>query len=184
MNAQQKISEYDQQAIDFLEATGTKLEIVYTHTDKHFIGDTEKRDIYHFALTNNKGSYSAKFGDSIHNTNRRMLCKDYSGTKSLMPADIRLAKECGFKVDGRGRIGHKQAYAAKQYKPSAYDILSCLDPYAPGTFEEFCSEFGYDDLPLHKHDEIMQIFLDVRAQSKGLRAIFTPEQLDQLAEIN
>lgn len=28
--------------------------------------------------------------------------------------------------------------------PSAYDILTCLTKYDPGTFGEFCAMFGYD----------------------------------------
>lgn len=175
-----KISEYDQQAIDFLESTGTKFEIVYTHTDKYFSNDTEKRDIYTFTLVNGKGSYSAKFGDSTYNTQRKAYVnlpyryQCYSKGKNL-----------GFKMRPGGTAPTRQESAAvKRYKPSAYDILACLDTYVPDTFEEFCSEFGYDDLPLHRHDDIMQIFLNVRAQSKGLKAMFTDEQLEQLAEIN
>ena len=29
-------------------------------------------------------------------------------------------------------------------KPTMYDVLSCLQKYDCGTFEEFCREFGYD----------------------------------------
>ena len=29
-------------------------------------------------------------------------------------------------------------------QPSSYDLLACLIKYDPGTFEEFCNEFGYD----------------------------------------
>lgn len=28
--------------------------------------------------------------------------------------------------------------------PTAYDVLSCLQKYDVGTFEDFCDEFGYD----------------------------------------
>lgn len=29
-------------------------------------------------------------------------------------------------------------------QPSSYDLLACLTKYDPGTFEDFCDEFGYD----------------------------------------
>lgn len=29
-------------------------------------------------------------------------------------------------------------------KPTAYDILTCLQKYEVGTFEDFCNEFGYE----------------------------------------
>ena len=30
-------------------------------------------------------------------------------------------------------------------KPTAYDILACLTKYDPGTFEDFSSDYGYDE---------------------------------------
>ena len=30
-------------------------------------------------------------------------------------------------------------------KPTAYAILACLTKYDPGTFEDFCSDYGYDE---------------------------------------
>lgn len=30
-------------------------------------------------------------------------------------------------------------------KPTAYNILACLTKYDPGTFEDFCSDYGYDE---------------------------------------
>lgn len=35
-------------------------------------------------------------------------------------------------------LGHNGA------KPSAYDVLACIQKYEVDSFEEFCSEFGYD----------------------------------------
>ena len=29
--------------------------------------------------------------------------------------------------------------------PTAYDVLSCLTKYDPGSFDDFCSDFGYDN---------------------------------------
>jgi len=137
---------YQQQAIDFLKESNTKLDIKYLHTGKHFHDDTEERDIYLFTLTNDKFSYSANFGDSIRNTEKRKI--------------------------------------AKNYKPNEYDVLSCLDVLHVDSFEEFCFEFGYDDLPLSEHDNVMRIFLKCREQSNALKKLFTNDQLEQLQEIN
>ncbi len=32
----------------------------------------------------------------------------------------------------------------RNIKPSEYDVLSCLTKYDVGSFEEFCSEYGYE----------------------------------------
>jgi len=37
-----------------------------------------------------------------------------------------------------------QSIASGDDKPSMYDVLACLTKYDPGSFENFCSEYGYD----------------------------------------
>ena len=37
-----------------------------------------------------------------------------------------------------------QSISAGNTEPTMYDILTCLTKYDPETFEDFCSEFGYD----------------------------------------
>ena len=177
MKTQAKITEYDQRAIDFLESTGTSLDIVYLYTGTYFPNDTDDRDIYQFTLTNARGSYSSKFGDSLNNTKIRELktvkrrC-DYK-------QDYDFCKRNGIKVSQSGHVLHSR----KPSKPGAYDILACMDSYYPYTFEEFCSDYGYSDQPLTEYDSVMHTFLAVREQSKGLRAMFSDSELDQLAEI-
>jgi len=178
MKAQAKIlNDYEQSAIDFLESTGTTLKIDYLYTGTYFPSDTDERDIYQFTLTNERGSYSAKFGDSLNNTKIRQF---KSGLHKLnYKQDYDFCKANGIKVSASGHV-HKYR---KQVKPGAYDILTCIDSYCPDTFEEFCSDYGYSDQPPTDHDNIMRIFLSVREQSTGLRKLFTDSELEQLAEI-
>jgi len=42
------------------------------------------------------------------------------------------------------RFGQSIASTEKDEAPRNYDILACLTKYDPGTFEQFCSEFGYE----------------------------------------
>lgn len=37
-----------------------------------------------------------------------------------------------------------QSIANGMQEPTMYDILACLQKYDVGSFEDFCSEFGYD----------------------------------------
>lgn len=37
-----------------------------------------------------------------------------------------------------------QSIANSGQEPTPYDVLACLTKYDPETFENFCSEFGYD----------------------------------------
>jgi hypothetical protein len=38
-----------------------------------------------------------------------------------------------------------QSLNAGSKSPNMYDVLSCLTKYDPGTFEDFCSEYGYEE---------------------------------------
>jgi len=172
----QQINEYDQQAIDFLESTQTDLTITYLYTGKYFVDDKEERDIYQFTLSNARGAYSAQFGDSIHNTERRIYA-----SKPLNNRNHSKGKRLGFKNGDRLSIAEIKATKAG---PSSYDILSCLDSYTPDTFEEFCDEFGYNELPLSDHDKVMSIFLKCKEQATGLKRIFSNDQSEQLGEIS
>ncbi len=42
------------------------------------------------------------------------------------------------------RFGQSLNKTGTGQEPSEYDVFSCLTKYDPGTFDEFCSECGYD----------------------------------------
>lgn len=177
---------YNEQAKQFLNDTGSKLEITFLYTGKHFHNDEENRDVYQFTLTNKQGTYSAKFGDSMFNTEKRKFANEFrSFGQILANPDVIRARNAGFAVlKGVNKVSPKELKAAKNHKPSEYDILSCLDLLYADSFDEFCDEFGYNELPLSGHDASMKMYLSCKEQDKGLRKLFTSEQLEQLQEIN
>jgi hypothetical protein len=62
-------SEYNQQAIAFLTATGTTYKATYKDHNFYFDEDKETRDIYRITLKNKKHRFSFTFGQSIVNSN-------------------------------------------------------------------------------------------------------------------
>jgi hypothetical protein len=42
-------------------------------------------------------------------------------------------------------FGQSIANSRTNTAPTAYDVLTCLTKYDPGTFENFCGDFGYDE---------------------------------------
>lgn len=63
--------------------------------------------------------------------------------------------------------------------PSEYDVLACLEYNTPESFEEFCSEYGYDT-DSRKAEKTWKACL---RQSKALRRIFTESAIELLQEI-
>lgn len=124
---------------DFLKNTGTELKVEFLKYGFYFPEDKEKRDIYRITLTRGARSYSFNFGQSINASGRfwkygNHLCGVANGWKSK-DGTMRAPIEPG----EYGAWSKNPNFAA----PSAYDILTTITKNDPGTFENFCSDYGY-----------------------------------------
>ena len=128
-------TDYQKQAIDFLNATSTSFHATFKKHDFYFDDDKEQRDIYRITLKNKLHTYRFNFGQSINN------------------------------------IG---------IAPRPYDVLSCLQKYEVGTFQDFCSDFGYDT----DSRKAYKTYKAVLKEWKNIELLFTPEQIEQLQEIS
>jgi hypothetical protein len=125
---------YQQQAINFLNATSTAFYSSFKKHDFYFPDDKEQRDIFRCTLKNKLHTYRFNFGQSINNTGQ---------------------------------------------PPTAYDVLACLTKYEVGSFEYFCSDYGYDS----DSRSAYKIYKAVLKEWKNVELLFTPEQLEELREI-
>lgn len=165
-------NQYEEQANKFLADTGTTFKIEYLRTGPYFHGDKESRDIYRFALSNTRGSYSSEFGDSIRNTEDRLAAKRPFSDKYMMIEREKKAHDA----------------AVKRHKahphPTAYDVLAGMGYYTSPIFEEWVSDCGYDDAPMADYPKIRAVHEACVRESVALERMFTPDQMEQLAEIN
>lgn len=78
--------------------------------------------------------------------------------------------------------GSQHDQAAGRRELSAYDVLACIsgDVYCPETFEDFCSEYGYETDSI----KALQTFNRASRFAKRLRAFFSKEEREILSEIN
>ena len=170
------MNEYQQQAVDFLKKADAKLEIRFLGLSNN-VNLREKdvyRNTYDFTITTPRGFMKGTFYDSIHNTEiSQLTVEDYA--KRLYRAEYSVLRphernDC--------RLALKKAQ--EDAKPNEYDILACLTKYDPETFEDFCSEFGYDE----DSRSAEQIYLACVKEYKQLTRIFTEAQMEELREIN
>lgn len=146
------MSDYEQQALDFAEKHGVTLTVTFSHYGLYFPDDKEKRDVYNCFLQRKGKGYSFTFGQSIaHST----------GSKKWVGQGIK-----------RKEVSNKKV-------PTMYDILACLQKYDPDTFDNFCSEFGYDT----DSRKALDTYLSVQEEWKGVRSLFH-DILEELQEIN
>lgn len=180
------ITDYQQQALDFLATTNAQIEVKYLRTGKHFDDDKEGRDIYKVTLSCKGRKFTFDFGQSINDSgfyyqyktgktkfplDRKYLDKDYFKGKSLGLIGTIKMKDSSF-VPNLDIIHYPKA-------PNAYDVLCALTKYDPGSFENFCGEFGYDA----DSRRAEKTYKAVQNEYTQLCALFTDTELKSMQEI-
>lgn len=74
-------------------------------------------------------------------------------------------------------FGQSIAFGSK--KPTMYDILTCMTKHDPGSFENFCSEYGYDTDSI----KASKIYTAVCREFEAMERLFTEEILEEMQEI-
>lgn len=176
-----KKSEYEIQADQFMEKTGTTMTADKLGHFPYFDDDKESRDVYQITLSrvisrmdatgnayckvSRTEIYSFRFGQSIAHSDGeylRRLKDDY------------MRKTHGWMIPKTEKTAHLFPKA-----PTAYDILACLTKNDPGTFSDFCSDYGYDT-DSRKAEEA---YFAVREEYSNVMRLFG-DVIEDLQEIN
>lgn len=191
------ITEYDKQAIDFLTSTETTFKAELLRNDYHFDNDKLKRDIYNITLKRGNRSFSFEFGQSNANSqyyfDKPSKRKYTEGKEYFESIDLGTQKK-HYKDRFLSFISNSSMFARsiddnKALKrlgllkegtpPTEYDILVCLTKYNPGTFENFCDEFGYNtDSKIAE-----KTYNAVVNEYKNVAMLWTDSEIEQLTEI-
>lgn len=134
----------------------------------------KKRNWYDVTITTPRGKMAFTFWDSIHNTEISTMTFEEYAKKKLKYNRVE-DMSYGEKVKAKNDLARLKADAV----PNEYDVLACLEKYDVGTFEDFCSEFGYDE----DSKTAERIYIAVIKEYKDLTRIFTEEQMEELSEI-
>lgn len=171
------MSEYDQQAANFLKETGATIEVLFLKNDFHFDSDKETRDIYKVTITRGKRVFSFNFGQSINASGKYLVGYKMAGNAIHRDAkpfnDLNAAKTAAYK--NRFVVITNKNFST----PSAYSVLACLTKNDPGSLEDFCDEFGYD-IDSKKAEKV---YLAVCEEFKNVQALFSDEEFNVLQEI-
>lgn len=188
------MNEYEKQANEFLKETGSKLKIKFLENGKHFDDDKQPRDIYQVSFSRGGRSFMFNFGRSIaestkikrtHSKEKFSLggiCLD-NPKRKLHPEVIKRITDMKVRKSQSNSsfFGNNDGlYLEKGTLPSSYDILACLTCYHPGTFDDFCSEFGYDV----DSRTAEKTYSAVLKEYTNLCTLFNAEELEKLSEIS
>lgn len=175
------LSPYEVQANEFLAKTGATIEIVFLKEGKHFEDDKENRDIYNVTIKRGNRSFSFNFGNSINNSG---FYVQIGRTKYPIDRKYLSAKDKS-KLTFHIKMSINNSYMPNRdilhypVAPTNYSILSCLQKYDVGTFENFCSEFGYDT----DSRKAEKTYKAVCEEYKNLCTLFTDAEIEEMQEI-
>jgi len=156
------LSDYERQGIDFLIKTGTTFNARMIGHGPYFDDDDQSRDIYMVTLQRGNKKYSFRFGQSIVN----------SGT---MTENHVLSQ----KAKWGERPYSSKDFAQKRKAPTPYVVLSGIQKYDMGSFENFCAELGYE-LDSRKAEKT---YFAVQKEYAEVKKLFNEKEIEELAEI-
>jgi len=169
------MNEYEKQANEFLTSTGTEISMKFKRNGKHFDSDESNRDIYSVTIKRGRRSFSFDFGQSVVNSSGF----EDKATGRKYTTDGKSAGGHSYRVDNL-KFLQQHGKPVKGTPPTNYSILACLTKYDPGTFENFCSEFGYNT----DSKTAEKTYNAVKNEFQNVCALFTDSEIEQLAEIN
>jgi len=175
-----EISTYEQQALDFLAKTNTTFSAEFVKHGKHFDNDKGTRDIYSITLSRGSRKFTFDFGQSINKSGFY-----YTRGVNSIPLDYKWIKYPKHKLKYLIKQEIDYSFISNLDKvhypeaPNAYSVLACLTKYDPGTFEDFCSEFGYDT----DSKKAEKTYNSVVNEWNNIKALFNDAEIEELQEI-
>ena len=167
-------NEYTAQAEKFLKDAGATMKIEFQgRVINTAWKEKELRNLYAVSITTPRGSYTFDFLDSLFNTELTQMTVEQYARKHfrMLYEDMTYSEQ----KKARAELARKQ----KEARPTCYDVLACLTKYDPGTFEEFCAEYGYDE----DSRTAERVYVAVQKEFANLKRIFTNEQLEAMQKI-
>lgn len=157
------MTDYKKQAQDFLKKHGLSINIEKAVPQKSPLWcEDGKHGINYWVTLYTDCKYLAD-GTAITQSNSKCYGFDYWGS-----------------IADREKIERGSVFEASRARPTAYDILACLNIEDDATtFEDFCSCYGYSTDSRKAEETYRAVML----QSQQLRELLTPEALEDLQAI-
>ena len=174
----EQCNKYLNQAVDFLYKTNSTIKIEYSKTDLYFPDDKCPRDIYNITLIRGNRKYTFTFGNSLRDSG---FYVQIGRTKHPLPYNLLNSKNLRNYI--KNHIDYNFIYSIDKIHypvaPTAYDILACLEKYDYESFEDFCSQLGYDTDSRNAE----RIYNACKDQYLHLISLYNEEEMEMLKDI-
>jgi hypothetical protein len=134
------VSQYEQQALDWAAKWGVTMTATFSQHGHHWPGDADTRDIYDIDLRRGGAKMTLRFAQSLARSAPPMVATGAGVGGTISPYWQRERTKAERSGDHYGRWAKHH----KRTPPTLYDILTCVQKSDPCTFDDFCSDCGYD----------------------------------------
>lgn len=179
-------TEYEEQALNFLEKTKSTLEITFNKFSDRFGAGIVTME-FKFKLCRGSRSYEALFNSSINDLHNAIKAKynDYKISTTCILFNDRL-NETISGVNSNNRLKENFIAMLKLHNliPTRYDILACLGFNSCENLDEFIQEYGYEIKSVTDYKKAEEIFEALQRESTSLKMLYNDDELELLSEIN
>jgi hypothetical protein len=175
--------DYEKQANQFLESTNTTFKATFKEHGSHFGDEKTKRDIYNIELKRGERVFKLTFGQSMAESGFKVVQTKTGKVLNNLVAlqDLPYCKDRKEALRFvNSALSLESLTVSDRQPPTAYDVLVCLQKYDVGTFENFCSEFGYN-VDSRKAEKI---YIAICNEWDNVQKLWTDAEIEQLREIN
>jgi len=119
-----------------------------------------------------------------HGVKLTVLSKDYKRRYFARDKESRWVFHLNLSRNGKSyTFDFGQSIAKGNTEPTMYDVLACLTKYDVGSFDDFCSEFGYNELPLSAYKATKKTYKAVCKEFEAVERLFG-DVIEELQEIS
>ncbi len=171
-----EISEYEKQAIDFLKKHDITFECKFLrHGSMRWDTKGETRDIYSLTLRRDRHNISVEFGNSMAHSGEWVTIDNNPKFRKVFNDKNAAASFAERVLNNRFKVKKNP----NKKEPTCYDMLTSITKSDPGTFDDFCSEFGYSNDSI----SAKETWQAVREEFNDIRSFFSRIELEELQEI-
>lgn len=141
------MSEYIKQADAWAAKYGVRMTATFTGHRRHFPGDDDTRDVYSITLQRipvgqeNYNEPTVVYASMTFDFGQSIFDSGYDDRLSQGKAWQQLLREAD-RAGAKRRDAYKKL--RKRTAPILYSVVACIQKHYPGSFENFCGDFGYD----------------------------------------
>lgn len=158
-------TKYERCAARLLRVMNIEFRAAFIFHGPYWPDDKESRNVWELILTRpavdrrNVKTVSFRFGQSINDSFRDQFEPQ---RRSLGP------------------IRRGEMIPTQRNIPTSYDLLACITKNDPGTFSDFCGEYGYDT----DSRKAEKTYFAVQEEWEKVRGFFTARELRAIQEVN